>query len=192
MGHDRAMTDLSLTARTGLPDALRVLLDELPRDRWEAHRAFHGLVSFWLDRHLMFRRLMEAMAHDTEAMLDKRIDPQRFAGAVSRHGGIFLQNLHGHHQIEDTQYFPRLRLIDPRLERGFDLLDADHHALDVVLARFADTANAVIRGVQDGDAMAGAQRFRRELLATRKLIDRHLVDEEDLIVPVILGHGFDG
>lgn len=186
------MTDLSLTARDGLPDALRILLEDLPRARWEAHPEFHGLVSFWLDRHLMFRRLMEVMAQETEAMLDNRADLQHFASAVSRYGGMFLQNLHGHHQIEDTQYFPRLKLIDPRLERGFDLLDADHHALDRILAGFADAANGAIRGVQGGDALAGADGFRKELLHMQRLIDRHLIDEEDLIVPVILGHGFHG
>lgn len=192
MGHDIPMTDLSLTARAGLPDALRILLDDLPRDRWEAHPEFHGLVSFWLDRHLMFRRLMDAMGQEAEAMLNKRADPQHFAGAVSRYGGAFLQNLHGHHQIEDTQYFPRLKLIDPRLERGFDLLDADHHALDGILAGFADVANTAIQGVQKGDGMKGADGFRQALLSTQALIDRHLVDEEDLIVPVILSHEFDG
>lgn len=190
--HQSGMTDLSLTTRDGLPDALRLLLEDLPRDHWDAHPDFHGLVSFWLDRHLMFRRLMEVMEQEAEAMLDKRADPQKFAGALSRYGGMFLQNLHGHHQIEDTQYFPRLKLLDPRLESGFDLLDADHHALDGILADFAEAANGAIRGVQSGDAMAGADGFRRTLQEVQRLIDRHLVDEEDLIVPVILSHGFDG
>lgn len=183
------MDDFSLSAREGLPDALRVLLADLPRPTWEAHPEFHGLVSFWLERHLMFRRLMEVMEQESEAMLDRRSDPQRFAASISRYGGMFLQNLHGHHMIEDTQYFPRLKLIDPRLERGFDLLDADHHALDAILARFADAANGAIRGVQKGDGRIGADGFRTELLGMAKLIDRHLVDEEDLIVPVILHYG---
>lgn len=183
------MTDLSLSARDGLPDALRVLLTEMPRQDWEAHPAFHGLVSFWLERHLGFRRFMEAMQEQTEAMLDKRLDPRRFAGGTSHYGGAFLQQLHGHHQIEDQHYFPQLKLIDARLERGFDLLDADHHALDGILARFAEAANGAIRGVQDGDGRPGAEAFRRELAGMERLIDRHLIDEEDLIVPVILKHG---
>lgn len=183
------MTDLSLTSRSGLPDALRVLLEDMPRDAWEAHPEFHGLVSFWLERHLMFRQLMAVMERQSDEMLDRRIEGARFAGEISRYGSLFLQNLHGHHQIEDTQYFPRLKLIDPRLERGFDLLDADHHALDGILARFADAANGAIRAVKDGDGRMGVEVFRKELLGTQRLIDRHLVDEEELIVPVILLNG---
>lgn len=180
---------LELGTRAGLPEALRVLVAEMPRQGWEAHPGFHGLVSFWLERHLSFRRLMDAMEGEARAMLDRRLDPERFARGLSRMGGAFLEQLHGHHQIEDHQYFPQLRRIEARLERGFDLLDADHHALDAILGRFAAAANGAIRGVQAGNGGPGAEAFRKELVALQRLIDRHLTDEEDLIVPVILRHG---
>jgi len=134
------MTKLDLETRTGLPDALRVLVDDLPRAAWAQHPDFHGLVSFWLDRHLMFRKLMDHMAVETEAMLDKRRDPVAFAQGVARYGGMFVEQLHGHHQIEDQHYFPLLAQRDVRIVAGFDLLDADHHALDGHIARFVEGA----------------------------------------------------
>ena len=62
--------DEALETRTGLPDALRVLLAEYPREAWETHDNFGALIRFWLDRHLRFRRLMETMTAETERALD--------------------------------------------------------------------------------------------------------------------------
>ena len=56
------MNNLALADRKKLPDALRVLLEDYPRDGWELDPGFDGLVRFWLDRHLMFRRLMSTRA----------------------------------------------------------------------------------------------------------------------------------
>jgi hypothetical protein len=139
------MTDLSLDIRAGLPETLRFLLEDYPREGWQADPGFHGLVSFWLDRHMMFRQLMARMTQDTEAFLDGGRDPRDFAQAVARYGGTFVNQLHGHHQIEDHHYFPVLRTHEPRIERGFDLLDADHHALDGILERFVGQANGAIQ-----------------------------------------------
>lgn len=65
---------LTLDTRDGLPDALRALLQDFPRDAWPAHDNFAGLVAFWLDRHLMFRRLMTALIDDAEHAVDHKID----------------------------------------------------------------------------------------------------------------------
>ena len=173
------------------PDLL-VLRETLPRDGWEGHPNFSRLTRFWLDRHLMFRSVLQKLRSGSQSFLDGNADLLRHGRTTQHYTGFLLTQLHGHHQIEDTQYFPRLKLIDPRLERGFDLLDADHHALDGILAGFAEAANGAIRGVQDGDGFSTAEVFRKELLMTRRLINRHLEDEEDLIVPVILHHGFRG
>jgi hypothetical protein len=79
-----------------------------------------------------------------------------------------------------------------RIERGFDLLDADHHALDGILNRFVEQANGAIQGAGGPDPKAAAGLLRDGLADLERLIGRHLEDEEDLIVPVILIHGADG
>ncbi|NKX45025.1 hemerythrin domain-containing protein [Roseicyclus persicicus] len=183
------MTDLSLDGRTGLPDHLRVLLADYPRAGWAADPQFHGLVSFWLERHMMFRQIMGHLSRETEGFLDGARDPRGFAQGVARYGGLFVNQLHGHHQIEDQHYFPILRDREPRIERGFDLLDADHHALDGILDRFVAQANAAIQGAGGPDPKAAAGALHTGLADLERLIDRHLTDEEDLIVPVILRDG---
>ncbi|WP_254899013.1 hemerythrin domain-containing protein [Thalassococcus arenae] len=177
------MTKTTLAERDGLPDALRVLLADFPRAGWDGHPHFAGLVAFWLDRHLMFRQLLDALRSDAEQVLDAGLDPQTHRVRLSRLGGMLVQQLHGHHQIEDHHYFPVLTRLEPRLARGFDLLDGDHQALDGLLDRFTRRANAALSATDQ------VGRLRSELQTLERLIGRHLEDEEDLIVPVILKHG---
>ncbi len=177
--------ELSLTHRDGLPDALRVLLDAYPRADWPGHSNFGGLVQFWLDRHLMFRRLCATLQADAQAAVDGEMDPQKYRARVSQLGGMLVNQLHGHHQIEDAHYFPVLMQIETRLERGFNILDRDHHDLDGLLSRFTDKANAVLQGGAAGPLLTEVEGFET-------FLNRHLEDEEDLVVPVILKHGPEG
>jgi len=182
-----------LESREGLPAALAVLLADYPREAWEANPGFRELIRFWLDRHLMFRRMLAMMTEGAQAAADGTTDPRRFVAELSRMGSMFAGELHGHHMIEDHHYFPHLRVLDTRLEHGFDLLDSDHHDLDAHLSDFAGNANAVIRAVAEGaphDAALGI--FSEGLAGTARFLDRHLTDEEDLIVPVLLKHGSSG
>ncbi|WP_425053028.1 hemerythrin domain-containing protein [Psychromarinibacter sp. S121] len=186
------MSELDLNTRAGLPEALRVLLEAYPREVWEGHENFGQLVRFWLDRHMMFREMTRRMTADTEGFIDGKAEFDQYARRLSRLGGSFLNQLHGHHQIEDMHYFPQLVGIDARIERGFDMLETDHQLIDPMLNRFADKANALLTA-ETGDARrdaAGA--FHTELGGFAQLLERHLTDEEDIIVPVILKSGFDG
>jgi hypothetical protein len=182
--------DLSLETRAALPDALRVLLADYPRDSWERDPGFHGLVSFWLGMHLHFREALGTLRQDAEALLDRRTDPRAWAPRMARTGGGFVQHLHGHHGIEDDHYFPLLVQRDARLVRGFDILDLDHKALDGHLNGFVEQANAALRALDDEAALrTEAGRFHEGLLRLDTFLDRHLTDEEELIVPVILRDG---
>lgn len=181
--------ELALTQRDGLPDALRVLLQELPRAQWPEHPNFDGMVKFWLDRHLMFRQLLEVLQQDARALTDRQIDFATFGPRLARHGGMLLNELHGHHQIEDMHYFPHLARLDPRLDQGFALLDNDHGAMDGLLHDMADSANAVLQAQGTADPLGA---FHDRLSGFETMLDRHLTDEEDLIVPVILKTGFGG
>lgn len=187
------MTKTALKSRDQLPEALRVLLKEYPRAGWQDDPNFEGLVRFWLDRHMMFRRLMTEMGSATEAMLDKKIAAERYASVLSRYGGMFVNGLHEHHTIEDQHYFPRLSKMDKRITRGFEILDKDHHDLDGLLADFVGNANAVLQNWQNPARLhEESGRLQREIRKLEKLIDRHLVDEEELVVPVILRYGAAG
>ena len=174
-----------LRSRAGLPDPLRILLAEYPRAGWERDGGKSDLVMFWLERHLAFRNILKTLREDTEALIGKTMDFQVFAPRFAQLGNGFLNALHGHHMIEDMQYFPRLAQIDGRLDHGFRILDADHHALDEELESLAGAANGVLNG---GPPLELADTLER----LDGFLDRHLTDEEDLIVPVILKSGFRG
>ena len=180
---------LALATRTGLPDALRVLLEEYPRDLWTSHRRFDGLTRFWMERHMGFRQLMATMQQRTRSFIDRPTDPQAEARQTARLAGALIEHLHGHHQIEDLHYFPVLAQAETRLARGFEILDADHHALDAQLHALAEATNGYLHALTKGDGShdaAGA--FEARLAGFERLLDRHLTDEEDLVVPVILHH----
>ncbi len=183
------MTDLALATRAGLPDALRVLLARYPRPDWPAHPQFDGLTRFWLERHLSLRRLHGLLAAETEALLDRATDPREAAGRLAGLGNRFLGDLTGHHQVEDHHYFPLLRAQDARLEAGFDLLDADHDAIHDGVRTLAERANATLQGLAATPAdLAPQAALHADLDRFGRLLERHLTDEEDLIVPVILAH----
>ncbi len=188
----RKMTgDHSLDTRVGLPDALRVLVREYPRDIWQSHRNFDALTRFWLERHMMFREVLGKLQDETEAFLDRKRDPAGFGRQTAQLAGFFLNQLHGHHQIEDAHYFPTLARLEPRLAEGFVLLDADHHALGGHLHGLAEDTNAMLQGLSRGGNAAGqteAGTLHTRLARFGGFLDRHLLDEEDLVIPTILHH----
>lgn len=177
--------DLTLQSRAGLPDALRVLVAEYPRTGWQQHPNFNGMVQFWLERHMMFRKLLNALDMDVRAVLDRNMEFDQYAPRLSRYGGMLINELHNHHHVEDNHYFPQLVKLDARVERGFDVLEADHNAMDGLLNGMTNAANAVLNGGELGA-------FATHLDGFGKLLNRHLEDEEEIIVPVILASGFQG
>ena len=184
---------MTLETRQGLPDALRILARDYPRNLWESHRNFDALTRFWLDRHLGFRTMLVDIRQRTEAFLQGSVDPRRFAMQSTRAIGGLLRDLQGHHQIEDQHYFPLLAALEPRLASGFDLLDADHHALDLHIHRMADATNAMVRRLAPASAegRTEAPALLDLTAGFDRCINRHLLDEEDLVVPVILHHAPD-
>ena len=183
-------TDLALASRDGLPDALRVLLAEYPRAIWETDPGFDGLIRFWLDRHMMFRRVMVDMQEDARRLVDAKLEPAQYASRLSRYGGMFVNGLHEHHTIEDTHYFPKLSTKDPRIAGGFAILDKDHHDIDEHLNAFVASANGILQARDKREVMQTlVGHFEAELSGLERLLDRHLNDEEELIVPVILKFG---
>ncbi len=179
---------LTLADRAALPEEFRLILAEHPREVWAEHRDFNGLAAFWLERHLAFRRVLETLGAETRRLLDGQIAAEAYAPRLSRLGSRLIGDLMGHHQIEDEVYFPELARLEPRIARGFDMLDADHHTLHGLIDRFASGANAVLGETVDAARRDAAGRFLAELGAFERQLIRHLEDEEDLVLPVVLKH----
>jgi hypothetical protein len=103
----------------------------------------------------------------------------------------FMGRLNGHHQIEDSAYFPRFRALDPRMGAGFAILEADHRLIHGQVVASVGAARALLQALtQGGDAQRRAADAYSG--ATDRLLDllgRHLADEEDLVIPALLEHG---
>lgn len=183
--------DMDLERRAGLPDDLRFLAARYPREDWREHVNIHGMASMWLQRHDMFRELGGILSGAIADYREARLDAPAFASFFVPRLQFFLGQLDGHHNVEDQHYFPAFARAEARLKRGFDILDADHHAIHEGLERNAEAANAFLRALREND---DRQRFAADAYADENtrlvaMLTRHLADEEDLIIPLILDKG---
>lgn len=183
-----------LERRSGLPEDLRFLARKYPRGEWAAHDNIAGMAGFWLQRHDMFRELGRMLTAGIVDYREGRREARDFAQWFAPRLNFFLGNLEGHHRVEDMHYFPVFAAAETRLRRGFDILDADHHLIHDALETNADTANAFLRAL---DQSEDGQRFAADAYAMANdrlvaMLMRHLDDEEDLIIPLILDRGEHG
>lgn len=182
--------DLALDTRAGWPPDLRVLADRYPREVWTGHANLGEMATFWLQRHDMFREVGAALAQASAAFRDGTATAEDFRAWFPPRLQFFLQQLHAHHQVEDLHFFPVFQAAEARLARGFDVLEADHRVIHEAIAGTVETANAFLQTPADADALR--RTGDRYAVAGDALLDklrRHLRDEEDLIIPLILDRG---
>ncbi len=65
------MLDTYTIRQDDMPQEMRFLLDQYPRDSWETHPGFKEKTKHWLGAHEMFRRVAERIRLDTEGVLSK-------------------------------------------------------------------------------------------------------------------------
>lgn len=177
-----------------MPEEMRILLQEYPRDDWEGHPGFRDLTRQWLRARQSFRRLAASLRFDAEAFLDRSIDPSSYVFNLNRRGGILVGNLHGHHAWEDYEYFPELSSADQRFDRGLEILEKDHETLNVVFDAFTDLGTRVLQLDHSNEGMLRDEigNLHPLIETIEAFLERHLGDEEDLAVPIILHHRLRG
>ena len=182
---------LALARRSGWPEDLRILLSRYPRERWDTHANLGKMARFWLSRHTMFRELSVEIEKIAASFRAGRLPPLEFAHQFLPRLQFMLGQLNVHHQIEDLHYFPIFREADSGLARGFDVLEGDHHHIHGDMARTAEAANSLLKALRaDGDTLRQrGDDYACSSAALLKGLIRHLDDEEDLIVPLILDRG---
>lgn len=169
------------------------MLARYPRAQWQRHANLGELSRFWLQRHDMFREIGSLLSDGISELQEGHKTSAEFAEWFAPRLQFFLQQLTTHHHIEDNHYFPVFQRAEKRLEKGFAILESDHHIIHVNLASTAESANVML-----GALASGGDRARRAVSAyaesNQQLLDlllRHLEDEEDLIVPIVLDRGED-
>jgi hypothetical protein len=167
----------------------RALLERHPRATWPARETPE--TQFWLGIHDGFRRDSAALTALGQDFRDRRLRAPELAVVAGARLRELVALLQGHHEIEDHHYFPVLREAEPRLARGFDLLARDHVALaedihTAVQALGAFTASADLDGGSSRAAAEVAERFVTAYERVHRRLVRHLEDEEDMVIPLLL------
>ena len=183
--------DFDLDTRKGWPPELRLLLDQYPRATWPDRANLGEMARFWLGIHDQFRRVGGALKAAGDEFREDRLATADFRAFYPRRLSNFLGGLEGHHTIEDYQFFPLFTAAEPRLARGFEVLESDHETIHAAMHAAFESANALLQ-TADGDRDAVMRAAERHTVDSERLLARlirHLDDEEDLIVPLILDRG---
>lgn len=182
---------LSLDARGGLPADIAFLKTRYPADEWSDHANYGALSRFWREVHDSLREEGRHLAATVAAFREQPEPPAVFAPRFTARLEHHLAHLEHHHGIEDALYFPRFRALDRRMAAGFDLLENDHLVIHRELVETAARARTLVE-----DLVRGHDAPRRTLARYTDqaewlllLLERHLADEEDLVIPAMLEHG---
>lgn len=182
---------LDLDTRRALPAEWLALLRRHPRDGWAAHPRLGATAAFWLERHAAFRQLGAALEEATQRFRGGGLAAADFAAWFAPRLQVLLSELNGHHQVEDLHYFPAFRRAEPALAPGFALLDRDHKRLHADLFATAEAANAFLQAVaRTPDVEAPAVAYAEASARLLARMARHLDDEEDLVIPLLIEHPF--
>ncbi|MGB7286565.1 MAG: hemerythrin domain-containing protein [Salaquimonas sp.] len=181
--------------RDGLSKALlQSLKDFPPRAGKETYK---GEAAFWLQIHQGLLRTSATLPAWCEQFLaEAELDRlELMAPRISSLAGQLVSHAHGHHHIEDDHFFPAFLRIFPELADPIDLLENDHTILSVVLD---DIENATI-GFKEMHAinnavptekksrmMQAGEKLLASALRLDKLFIRHISDEEDICLPILM------
>ncbi len=182
------MTLTEYTTRAPMPEAHKILFTQYPREAWDNHPNFKQKTMNWMNAHTGFKALNELCQEATENGIDKKWSYEKTAQYIGYYGNMMVQSLHGHHNWEDRNFFPEIMAADDRAEAGLDLLESDHQELDERLDRITRQSNRVLKLVDLDPSQVHDELglLHPEFDALGKLLTRHLEDEEDLIVPIII------
>ncbi|RZA02310.1 MAG: hemerythrin domain-containing protein [Moraxellaceae bacterium] len=158
------------------------LHDELPPDDWfNADYAYK--TSTWLTMHSRIQQRQRRLQQTSNAYQDNRLDWVNYKSQTLRQLSSHIDHLHGHHSIEDGQYFPRFVKNYPKLAAGFAILDNDHHRLNASLNELQHSARTLHRSELEDQQLA--ETLHQQLNQVGVLLYRHLSDEEDLVIPIL-------
>ena len=185
---------LQLDRRTDLPRDLAFLLEAYPRAEWDGHPNNGQWCQFWLARHKMFRDIGAGLTDACEKLDAGQVDGTTFHDWFMPRASFYLGELDTHHKVEEYHYFPLLARADPRMETGVALLEGDHHVIHDRLRVVYDAILALDGAIREGqgDIRLLAPKLRDDIALLDTGLRRHLDDEEDLVVPLILDRTEDG
>lgn len=182
----------ALGIRTGLPEELLYLVEKHPRATWEGQPGLAGTGDIWLANHDYFRITTMRIAEGLTKLREEAETTYDSSPSFRRHAVSLLGSLDGHHRVEDNHYFPIFQKAEPRLLRGFEIMDADHHKIHTAIDEFAVTAQDFLNRIGHeersmiSDARSAADEMADVVDRLGRILRQHLADEEDLVIPLII------
>lgn len=119
----------------------------------------------------------------SNAYQENRLNWANYKSQTLRQLSSHIDHLHGHHSIEDGQYFPRFVKNYPQLAAGFAILDNDHQVLNAALHDLQQSGRQLYNATLEDQYLA--ERLHQQLGQVGVLLARHLSDEEDLVIPIL-------
>ena len=117
--------------------------------------------------------------------MDQKLDWETFQQHLLHEAYLHYGHLDGHHRLEDAEHFPKMRLQQPKLAAGFDLLENDHQQ---IAERLSEVNRDLLR-LRQTPVPQTQQKWVEQLINNIKqsgeLLYRHLADEEDLVIPLL-------
>ena len=157
----------------------------MPPEKWASLPSFGGAAS-WLGMYHSLRKGQNELDYLNRQFLNQHLDADAYRQRLLQAAYLHYGHLDGHHHLEDDADFPRLRTLEPKLNKGFDLLERDH----VHVAEQMSTIQNLLTQLQHvGHATpALAEQLQTAMHANGELLYRHLADEEDLVIPILALH----
>ena len=176
--------------RKGLPAVIKGQLLPLEREQWSQHARYGGKASFFIQYHGDLLATASYLKQTLETLLDSSLTVfnwQQLKAPLSA-AQYLVDRAHNHHQIEDHVYFPQFRKIMPQLSKGIDLLDRDHKSLDLALDDLSTRVMSMVMTMDQGDVIDKQQvnTLTDSILHLQRILQRHLFDEEEVIIPIFL------
>jgi hypothetical protein len=172
------------------PPEVALLLERHPRATWRT--AGSSSAAFWLEVHEQLRRDAAGLELAADDYASGRSTAEQLAVIAAPRLRGLIARMHGHHQIEDASYFPAFRRAEPRLGAGFDRLEREHarlrDGLAAALAALAELRAAAEGAAEPATLQLAARRYADAAAALNRELLRHLEDEENLVVPLLLEH----
>ena len=158
------------------------LYNKLPPDQWFA-ADYAYKTSGWLKVHTNIRKRQRILTQISEAYIDGEFDWAEYRSQILKRINMHILKLHQHHGVEDDGFFPEFIRMYPQLAPAFEILGHDHEYLNALLDKLQIQNDALAKS--EGEDKALAEQLHETLVKVTDLLQQHLTDEEDLVIPIL-------
>ncbi len=158
------------------------LYNKLPPKQWFA-ADYAYKTSGWLKVHTNIRKRQRILTQISEAYIDGEFDWAEYRSQILKRINMHILKLHQHHGVEDDGFFPEFIRMYPQLAPAFEILGHDHEYLNALLDKLQIQNDALAKS--EGEDKALAEQLHDTLVKVTDLLQQHLTDEEDLVIPIL-------